>query len=264
MTTPDDAMLMQYADGTLDKAQRREVEAYLKENPEAARLVERLKRSAMLLKAAFDDPALQQVPERLRAALESSAPRPAMVRTDANVTALRSRRPWSARTALSLAMAASLALIVGAGLGYGLRGFGGNGGEQDLATGVVARGGSIALLLSSRSSGDSIAIGSSGRRIALVGTFRDRHGRPCRELEVVEGSESAPTPVLAAIACIGPNEDWLVEGTVRVAGPAAPNTGFRPSGADEKDALKALLGALGAGPALTAAEELELIRRKWR
>ncbi|HRD77397.1 MAG TPA: hypothetical protein PK264_15935 [Hyphomicrobiaceae bacterium] len=260
-------MLVQYADGELDEAKRREIEAYLASDPKAAELVNRLQKSAALLKQAFEVPASSPVPDRLIAVLqESPAARPGVVDAEhtTTITPIGRRRLSQRGMFLPMAMAASLALVVGAGVGFGLRDFRSPSISTVIAAGPVASGSALARLLHSRTTGEGEQIGAGARRIEVVGTFRDRTGRPCREIEQLDGKDTSTAPELAAIACADGAGGWVVEGVVRVAASATPDGKFRPSGADEKDALKALLIALGAGAAVSPSEERGLIQRSWK
>lgn len=67
--------LMAYADGRLDAARRRAVEAHLAQDPEARALVEAFVLQNESLRRALDPIAAEPVPSRLQAVLERPAPR---------------------------------------------------------------------------------------------------------------------------------------------------------------------------------------------
>jgi hypothetical protein len=122
-------------------------------------------------------------------------------------------------------------------------------------------------LLERHSTGSTLDIdgaqGGAGRRLGILATFRDRHARPCREIEVLPGGADLHARA-AAVACRDAAGGWVVEGATRLAGaPPAPGGQFHPSGVPEKDALEGLLAMLGAQRALSPAEEKALIERGW-
>ena len=93
-----DDTLHAYADGRLDAAERSAVEAWLADHPEGAEKVQAWRLNDALLRAAYDPVQAEPVPERLLLAVRPP------------------RRPM-------LRMAAAVAwLVLGATLGYGLRG----------------------------------------------------------------------------------------------------------------------------------------------
>lgn len=97
----DITTLMAYADGELDAETAREVEAYLDQSPEARETVGSLQRSAGLARAALNEAINETVPERLIAAVTTSAPiAPA---------------PRSVRPLLRLLAAGVAGLMIGAG-----------------------------------------------------------------------------------------------------------------------------------------------------
>ena len=163
-------------------------------------------------------------------------------------------------------MAASLGLAIGVAASFI---FGQQPGQAfgELALGEVPRESQLHRLLENTPSGRILEIdgsGGSARRHAVVATFRDRHARACREVEVLPPGTD-PQPVAAGVACRRTDGGWVVEGAVRLAdAPSAGGQQFEPSGVLEKDALEGLLTMLGAQAALSPGEERALMQRGWR
>lgn len=107
MQRPDETRIMAYVDGELDEAGMAEVERAMAADADLARLVRDLMDSNAALRAAFNAPIREAVPERLLAPLGAQR-----------------KRPWQVPSGRRLvAMAASIAAIVvlGGGLLYGSR-----------------------------------------------------------------------------------------------------------------------------------------------
>lgn len=279
MIRPTDESLMAYVDGMLEAEQQAAVEEYLASDADAARLVEAFKKSRTLAAAAFDQPMREPPPERLVAAIMGAGATAASQPISAGVVELRHgklhlrkgklrERTW--RRGAELALAASLAIV--AGLGGFLTGriYAPSPTSTILALGRVPSGHVMTKLLDTKTTGSGVHLNmptesrTGDLSAQVVATFRDRSGRICREIEIaLAGSTSIPQMV--GIACRDDDGDWVVEGAVRVlaAGPAAAS-GYKPSGANGSDALESVLQALGAGTALTADEERQLMSRGWK
>ena len=264
MTRPTDEELMGYADGVLDAESRARIEAYLETDAEARDLVASFRRTAALARDAYAQPLDETPPKALVDAILSGtgkaqdAAGAATASTgSAKVVGLHARRrPARLLESFRLPIAASLALLVGMGGGY-LLSRGVSTGTSELALGAVAPSGPLADALEHRPSG------STTGRISIVGTFRDKNDRPCREIEVFSGA-TPPRPELAGVACRSRNGVWTVEGAVRIAVAPPAGTQFEPSGVPESDALSGLLDMLGAKPMLAPTDEKALIERRWR
>jgi hypothetical protein len=243
-----------YADGALDADARSDVEAQLEGDAEARALLERLRRANALAVEAFAAPMHEPPPQALVDAILQGPARGA---------AGDRARPIR-HYALPLAAALALAVGVTAGVFLGRHPAQAPG---DLALGVVGSGSTLHRLLERHPSGTTLEVdgakGAAGR-LSVVATFRDRHARPCREVEALPSGADAQA-IAAAVACRDPAGRWVVEGTTRLAGaPETNGSQFEPSGVPEKDALEGLLTMLGAQRALAPAEEKALIERGWK
>lgn len=96
MQRPDEAQIMAYVDGELDAAAVAEVERAVAADPSLARQVRDIMDTNALLRAAFNSPMLEPLPERLLAPLGAQRPSPW-------------RRPVARRV---MAIAASVAALV--------------------------------------------------------------------------------------------------------------------------------------------------------
>lgn len=108
-----ESLLVAYVDNQLEPDQMAAVEKTILEDPEAQAIVGVLRRSAAAVKAAYDRPLQEPVPEQLLTAIGVAAP------SAANVVPLR-RPPRllpSRQTVMALA-ASIVALAVGFGAGY--------------------------------------------------------------------------------------------------------------------------------------------------
>lgn len=111
-------LLVAYADGELDGARLAEVEALLDRDASLREEVGRLRESAALIRAAFDQDLRDDVPERLIAAargVKQPAPSAQVVPFPAKPARTRTQLRWW----VAMAAAASLfGIVVGTGVGY--------------------------------------------------------------------------------------------------------------------------------------------------
>lgn len=136
--------------------------------------------------------------------------------------------------------AASIALLAGAVIGYQQAKFTAN--HSHIAFGAALSAMTVTAL-NSASSGEEMAIGTD--RLKLVSTFRVTDQSLCREFEYASQADGA----IVAVACRD-RESWKV----RFAATSNPlENGYAP--ASSLDAVEAYLAAIGAGPALSPADE---------
>jgi surface antigen len=188
----DEMMLMAYVDGELDAETAREIEVALALDPEAQKIVDQLRQSTAMVRAAFNDPMHREVPSHLMARLTgrlTAEPEPSGHRGIEGAA----RRPRQGETRLArylMPVAASfIALVVGVGGGYALFGL------TDSFTIEVASGGEAAddghiadviyRALETKAGGREItwrnaATGHSGA-VATIKGFVTSGGQVCRE-----------------------------------------------------------------------------------
>lgn len=230
-----DEMLMAYADGELDLVSRAEVEAAMAQNPEFAAAVERHRRLAARVKAAYEGVADEPVPEKL-----------ANLAGGANVIALRRSVPAPRRWSMPqwTALAASITLAVAVGV---LVSRGPSEPYEETDAGLVARG----MLEDALTARLASAAGESAVQIGM--SFRERGGNYCRTFHM---EHEAP---LAGLACRS-GEDWQI----RVLAAARSRQGeLRPAAAMPMAVLHAVDAAIDGEP-LDAAQEAEARARGWQ
>jgi hypothetical protein len=254
-----DEQLSAYLDGELDDHEADRIEQRSEADSEIRKRINRL--------AAVD--------HRLRTAFPVAPEEPAVARLAAKLSvtsnvvplAARQKQPsaTSARRFAPALMAASLALLIGFGSGFLMRGWEGATTAPTIAVGPVAKDTALATLLEKSPTGSPLAIGETADATSLVvaTTFKDRNGRPCREFEAMRGPASAGSVTAVGVACRDEGR-WIVRGLVALASESTAPSSITPSSNETKDALDALLTALGATPAMTPAEEAQILERAWR
>jgi hypothetical protein len=265
MIVPDDETLMAYADGELDPVRMSEIKLAIANDDKALARVDAFRRSKIMARDAFDRPMHEQPPQFLIDAIMKAPASRAKDKTSAAPTVMKLRRFARNETSL-IALAASIALLAGIGIGVLIAGSDRDSPATDLlAVGPVPEVSPLASSLSRLPTGKSATIEGgnfNGQSVTLLATFRDASGRPCREFEIGSGNANAQT---AAIACRD-GEGWSVRGVVQLTlvSLPSPNRGFEPAGAEGTDPLAGILSLIGAGPVLTPNEEAALISQNWR
>ncbi|MCL7465109.1 hypothetical protein [Phaeovulum sp. NW3] len=265
-TAPGDDLLMAYADGVLDDATARDVEAAMAADPDIAAQVAMFARTAELLRADAARPA-PPVPDALRARIEATlaaarqtpgaAAAPAPTSAGATILPFLRRaapaaaaRPAAARPAAArLALAASIALAVGLGAGF----WAGQTGKPQGVTGGLR----IAALdspdlpatLASLPSGQ-VATLPNGDRIAAIASFRNGAGEFCREFE----QDGVDGRTLVSVACHG-GADWDIR--LAIAAPRADAQSYAP--ASSLETLDAFMAATEAGAPMPPDEEQDAL-----
>ena len=230
-------------DGAIeDEAEAAALRRVLETDPEARAYAERLRGSNALLREAFEVPAEEPMPAAIEAALFGEP---------GKVAVLRPRRAFGPSW-LPAAVAASVALVVGLGIG-GLI-------ERPMQPVIAALGnapldGPLHAALEALPSG---TVSDAGVQPML--SFFDGAGRACREFEVLG---ELPEELEFGIACRGETGHWHVEIVVAAPEVEPGPEGYAPASGPGGDALDAMLDALGAGPALPPDEEAALRERGW-
>jgi len=271
-------ILSAYVDGALSEDDQRAVEAALETDAGARETVERLRRVTELTRAAFQDPIAEPVPQRLvdtvlsGKALSDALGRERVRSTAQRRTVGRGGRPNTGRSMSQLrrfALPLAAGLVASIGLGVVLVGttniVGPDARRQQVAVGPVRAGSALEMALNNLAMGEQAKL-AQDQAVLLVGTFRDRSQRICREFEVLEVAADQDGAVVAAgLACRRQDTAWQIEGAFKLASQsAAPGQDYVPSSASEADALKALIDTLGGTALLSADEEQSLIDQNWR
>ncbi len=261
--TPDDALLMAYADGQLDAAQAARVEAAIAADPALAAAVARHRALRARLREAFD-PALEEpVPAALLAAARGetraggreaappgAAPADASTAGVASMDEARARReagrPPRRGPPAWLAMAAVLVLGLAVGL---LLGRPASAPVEVAGDGQLLARGELAHALESQLAAEA------GERVAIGLSFRDADGRWCRSFRL---RGDAP---LAGLACRGDDGGWRLQALAEA---GAETDGMRQAAADLPPAVLAAIDARLAGDAAGADEERAARDAGWR
>ena len=231
----EDTMLMAYADGELDAATAARVEAALEQDETLAERLGLFLSTRNALRSAFDPP--PPVSPALEAAVRAmAAPAPQVVSLSARRAA---RAGWVPAVA-----AACLALVVGLGAGWGLRGPV----APDAAPGLALAEG-VPGVLASLASGQSLDL-PDGHRVTVLASFEDANGTFCREI----AQDGAGGAVLA-VACRSADA-WELRFALAA---GSGGDAYRPASAPE--ALDAWLEATGAGAPLAPDAEAAALAR---
>jgi len=240
-----------YVDGALGPAEAARVAAAIAEDSDLRAYAEEVERANRLLREAFDAPLQDPVSDSLRMRI-LEAPTATRRAGVVDLAQARVRR----RSLVRMAIAACLALMVGAGAGFLLLAPPQEAGEPLARLGPAPQGGRLHAALEHLPSGE---ISDAG--IQPMMTFLDGDARVCREFEVIY---EVPGSLEIGIACRSDAGRWQVEIVVTAPATDVGPQGYRPAAGPGADALEAMLDALDARPALSAQQEAELLGRGWQ
>ncbi len=240
MTVNRDDKLSAYLDGALDDADAKAFEAELSaDNALAAQLADMCATDAAL-RAAFDAPMHEAVPDRFTALL-GEAPTAEVIDFAAakakrqRPELITPRRNWQSYAALAATLVMGVIFL-------GQPGIGPRPDQVQVA---------LKHALDSAASGQQVAL-AGGKTVAIRLSFAAKDGRYCREY--ASGGQ-------AGIACRG-DDGWKVEAVAKDDTPTGNDGGYATAGGGE--ALDAAYARLGAGDPLDAAREQALISQKWK
>lgn len=264
--TISDEQLSAFLDGELAPKEADEVTAAIAADPALAARLEGLRGSDAWLKeqyAALDARPIRQDTLDLIAAAAGAGAAAATDSGDGAVVDLsaeRSRRSGlGARVGWGHGIAASVALLVGIGLGNQLA----QGPAVDPAGGLQFAG---AIAPDSpyhdafERTPSGMAATFDGVTVTPTMSFRTQEGDICRDAQI-----SSDAGTSRALVCRESNAGWAVRMTVAAAGPAGGADGtFVPASDGTSILMDNAILALMAGDALGAAEEGTLIEGHWR
>jgi anti-sigma factor RsiW len=257
-------LLMAYADGELDSAEhaaeRAEVEAAIKADPEVASRVEKHKSLRRQLGAAFDGVLDETVPDRLVAAARSAR----TVAREATVTDLS--RVRAAKAAESAARSASArpvwtwaqwgaiaaSLVVGAIIGHvALK-------SPELSP-IATRGGHLVAQAGlERALSNQLASNQAPTAPVQIGvSFKSKAGDYCRTFVIHERE------AIGGLAC-REGEAWRVHTLARAEGGSGTEGGYRPAGSEMPAAVRAAVEEQIAGEPLDASGEAQAKEGDWK
>jgi hypothetical protein len=264
-------MLMAYADGLLGPAERANVEASMREHPDYLRKVEQFRATLKPIRQAFaegDRDSLAALAARIRREVPATAsagrtPRKRVAPRRAQASSVAAYSLWPT------ALAASLALLVGGGLGWFMHSPPAR--EQTASADLISFGdgslraeGALAQLLETASSGTALRVRDMHERawqLKAVLSFRSVAGVPCRRYELTDDA----TARFAGYACRDTNARWLIEAHARLEGKVNAKLLYSPAGEGDgaSDALDVAMRAHMKGDVLQSSEELRLIKSHW-
>lgn len=241
--TPDDPILMAYADGQLQGEDAARVEAAIAADPRLAAVVREHQAMRQLLREAYAPVLDEPVPSRLREAAAGDAGRPA------GVTPLppRAARPQPPRQTLRARLALAAMLVVGLALGLLLGRPEASPFARDDAGHWVARG-ELAEAL-----GRQLAA-EEGGAVGIGLSFRDDRGQWCRSFHFRDGT------ALAGLACHD-QEAWRI---AVLAEAETPGGELVQAGAAIPPTVLAAIDARLAGEPLDADQERAARDAGWR
>lgn len=254
--------LAAFVDGALSPEESARVVLHLADHPDDSAHVDALMELNALLGQAFAAPLAQPAPQRIVATIlgtDGGAP----ARADASRRGrLAGWRPAGGRAggrrvfAAAAVAAAAVALVVGLAFGPGPM-------RRPVQI-LGAPPSADADLRAALETAPSGAVGTAGpHQITLLGTFLDKTGRPCREYDLLDPIANTMTQGVACRSGVG---EWSTAVAVasRLAG-GIDRDAFVPASGEPGDpeALDRALDMLGAGMAMTPAEEQALLD-SWR
>lgn len=245
MKTPSEELLMAYADGELEAAQRAEVRAAIDADPVLARRVRGMAELRKSLQRALQPELDEPVPDRLLQALRGTQPAASVVNL-ADVRAARTVQPerhlgWAqwGRMAACLVLGVALARLWPPSEGVLF---------ETLRSGQIVARGEVDRVLSS----GLAAVPAAPGRAAVQLSFVDNGGAYCRTFTV---------ETLAGLAC-RQGESWAVQALV--AGAPGPTGAMRPAASDLPPALLTIVDGRIEGAALDAVAERAARERGWK
>ena len=247
-----DERLVAYADGELPEADALALEEALLHDPPAAERLRALVEAGEMARRAFAEIVEEPVPERLRTAVmeadTSAAPEDDATHSEGakpadNVVRLPQRPASRRSTWQPVALAASLAVAVAAGIFTWLPG------GQDGPDGVGLTP-QLADALSQTPSYEPVQLAEGD--LTILGSFRSQDNRLCREYEQLSGNSGERGLACRATA----DSDWqLVASSPIPPADQMQDDTFRPAGTEDSDPVSAAVERLQAGSLLTAEEE---------
>jgi AcrR family transcriptional regulator len=270
-----DELLMAFADRALDEETQTRIEALLRIDPEARARVAAFRATGREGIGRHYDPVLDEpVPDRLIEFVmthgKGIAAGPARPRRQ-RLRPLELLARWRGKlvpqgAAWHLAAASAAALIVGAGLGYVLRG------DRvevvsgptlaALKNGQISAEGALRHVLETMPSGLEARAAGGLRDSAVVRaslTFKTKQGNYCREYEIATAAEGRFT----GLACRDSRGNWALQVHVPEAD-KGQGTKFVPVAGPREVALDAIVDRIMAGDALGRGEEDAAIARGWK
>lgn len=246
MTT--DEILSAFIDGELPPEEMDEVAREIDKSAALAARVEALKKADRAVAGAYrtidEEPMPQGVLDLLAA--KNRAP-------VSNVVAMPRRHAGGGARYWPTALAASLALAAGLGLGLQFSAGGA------LIAGTIEKGNPLYAALETTPSAETVTIdGRRGATITPVLSFRSQTGDICREFSLSSGDRAN-----RAVACRGENA-WTVEFAVAAALQATDSGAYSTASSGLNSAFDSFVDDLIANEPFAPEEEAALIEAGWK
>ncbi len=272
MMSVDDKTLMSYVDGELEAALAERLRARMSSDSTLRERSRIFEDTAGLLDEAFGPVLRDPMPEAVLDLLGSRSPGT----TERPGPAPRSpKRQFAWLSFPSLAMAASLLLVVGVSGGYFA--------SRVMREGAPSSGFSVAFSdasagwqkgLDATPSGRAFSVtpvaGGTTQEIVPVATFLDHQDRYCRAFRQT-ASERPEGVRLRGIACRTAEGGWVTQVVVAdstrvavTAQPSEPDRAYQPAASGANDAFERVLEAHMTTSPLSADQEARLMARAWR
>ena len=262
-------LLVAYADGELSGDDADRAAALVRTDPQAAELVARMRESGRLVAAAFAGPEREPVPEALLQAVRSGG-KDESSPSGAVLPFARRPRNRPVVAGWGMALAASVALVIGIGGGFGTARLWTSPDEGiGLARHAAASGPAFQRALDTSVSGVPVALDMAVEGVSVevmpVLTFRDGEGDICREFQT-SLTDTNGTEIGYGIACRSGDGSWQNE--VLVAGPMAPHADpsadtMVPASGGNQARFRAIVDSFIGEDTLLPDEERALIDRRW-
>lgn len=266
--TISDEKLSAYFDGELPEAEMAEIAAMVEDEPEVAARLEALALQDARLKDGFREIDERPIRADTMALLDAFAQEEKEAPTDTvsgEVVSLADRRSRGRFQAPMVswghAIAASVALVVGIGLGAQFPANDGNSRLDVFANAnIVDESNPLFAVLEATPSAETALLGSSDQvAVTPVLSFRDKTGSFCRDYEV-----RAQTGTSRNVACKR-EQAWVVQlAMAAVSATASNETGYSPASATMSGVYDEALLDMIVGDALSAEEEAALIGMHWQ
>lgn len=251
-TTMDKARLAAFVDGELSPEDAAEVVMHLAADPVDQAYVDELMALNVMIGVAFDAPLHEPVPPAILATIAENGIVPAEKRRVVPMT----HRPLSLQFT---AWGGGMALAAGIAGFLVISDFGAPD-HLTITVGPVPTASAQLLALAELETGASRMI-ADGVELSVTASFQTADKGVCREFRIARGDD-APLDLGVACPSAGSDAEWRIEAVDTVAmAEAAPS--FTPASGQGADPIGDFLDMVGAGRALTPAEEAKARAQNW-
>tara|TARA_R110002096_G_scaffold309403_3_gene503972 strand:+ start:1030 stop:1845 length:816 start_codon:yes stop_codon:yes gene_type:complete len=264
-----DEILCAYIDGELTAEDRFAVERASEESLEVSQRIEEIKNIDDLFAENCRVIDNTPIPEKILSTLQAFTKEPSIDNvervktippTNDNMPAAQQKRFWH------IAAAASILLIIGAGIGRNMSISVPNAEQAQefifaqQTVGVIGPENVLFDILEKEPSGSSVTINqSNGTIVRPIMTFQNGENNYCREFNI-----ATPTEGTNNIACREGDNVWAIRVTVKASGPSLLVDGlYQTATMDGEPIIDAMVRHMIKGDALGLETETLLIKQKW-